>query len=137
MLPGKGRPEPPAELDQAEARAWRDVIDAVPSQWLDTGAQLILRRVVTQVAFAERLEERLRRLGEMADDPEALAAEKELASSHRDTLKAIAGGLRHLRATPSSRAPSRESRSRFERGAVSMRPWDIVARKGKPDGPAS
>ena len=28
LLPGKGRPEPPKALDQIEARAWNDVIDA-------------------------------------------------------------------------------------------------------------
>jgi hypothetical protein len=28
MLPGKGRPAPPKALDQVEARAWNDVIDA-------------------------------------------------------------------------------------------------------------
>jgi hypothetical protein len=35
MLPGKGRPEPPVELDRAEARAWRDVVDSLPDRWLD------------------------------------------------------------------------------------------------------
>ena len=64
-LPGKGRPEPPKALDQIEARAWNDVIDALPDRWLDPAGQLVLRRTVTQVAIAERLEERLRRL---ADD---------------------------------------------------------------------
>ena len=65
MLPGRGRPEPPKALDQIEARAWNDVVDALPDRFLDPAGQLVLRRVVTQVAIAERLEERLRRL---ADD---------------------------------------------------------------------
>ena len=30
MIPGGGRPEPPASLDPIEARIWRDVIDALP-----------------------------------------------------------------------------------------------------------
>jgi hypothetical protein len=138
MLPGKGRPEPPAELDQAEARAWRDVIDALPGQWVDAASQLVLRRLVSQVAIAERLEDRLRRLGEMADDPEAVEAEKEIAAMHRDTMKAVIHGLTTLRATPRSRMAAREGRSRFARGTPSFRPWDIVAQKsGSSDGPAS
>jgi hypothetical protein len=134
MLPGKGRPEPPAELDQAEARAWRDVIDALPGQWVDAASQLVLRRVAAQIAVAERLEDRLRRLGEMPTDPEALEAEKAVAAMHQETAKAIIHGLTALR----SRMAAREGRSRFERGAPSFRPWDIVAQKsGSPDGPAS
>ena len=45
LLPGKGRPEPPKELDQIEARAWNDVVDALPGRWLDPAGQLVLRRV--------------------------------------------------------------------------------------------
>ena len=33
MLPGKGRPQPPKALDQIEARAWNDIIDALPCRW--------------------------------------------------------------------------------------------------------
>ena len=134
MLPGKGRPEPPAELDPAEARAWRDVVDSLPDRWLDAAAGLVLRRVVAQIAVAQRLEERLRRLSEMADDPEALEAEKAVAAMHRETAKAVVNGMAALRATPRSRMTVRASQTRFERGPGSLRPWEIVARKPG-DGP--
>ena len=98
-------------------------------------AQLVLRRTVAQVAIAERLEDRLRRLALMDDDPEALEAEAKIAAMHRETAKAVIAGLTVLRATPRSRMAARESRSRFERGAGSFRPWDIVAKKS--DGAAS
>ena len=84
MLPGKGRPAPPKVLDQVEARAWNDVIDALPGQWVDAAGQLVLRRVAAQVAIAERVEVRLRDLALMDDDPDALAAEAQLAAMHRD-----------------------------------------------------
>ena len=45
MLPGSGRPEPPASLSPVEARCWRDVIDALPGFWVDIAGQLILRRL--------------------------------------------------------------------------------------------
>ena len=128
-LPGRGRPEPPKALDQAEARAWNDVVDALPDRFLDPAGQLVLRRVVTQVAIAERLEDRFADLALIEDDPEALEAEATIAAMHRETAKAVIAGLTVLRATPRSRMAARESRSRFERGAGALRPWEIVARK--------
>ena len=86
---------------------------------------------VTQVAIAERLEDRLRRLALMGADPEALEAEKTIAAMHRETAKAVIAGLTVLRATPRSRMAARESRSRFERGAGALRPWNIVAKKSE------
>jgi hypothetical protein len=136
--PARAAPSLPRGSIRAEARAWRDVIDALPGQWVDAASQLVLRRVAAQIAVTERLEDHLRRLGEMPTDPEALEAEKAVAAMHRETAKAIIHGLTALRATPRSRMAAREGRSRFERGAPSFRPWDIVAQKsGSPDGPAS
>ena len=135
LLPGEGRPEPPKALGQIEARAWNDVIDALPDRWLDPAGQLVLRRTVTQVAIAERLEKRLRRFALMDEDPEALEAEKAVAAMHRETAKAVLLGLTALRATPRSRMAAREGGSRFERGAGPLRPWNIVAKKS--DGQAS
>jgi hypothetical protein len=129
MLPGKGRPQPPKALDQVEARAWNDIVDALPGQWVDAAAQLVLRRVAAQVAIAERLEDRLRDLAQMGDDPEAPEAEQLLARMHRETAKSVIHGLTALRATPRSRMAAREGRSKFERGAVAFRPWEIVARR--------
>jgi hypothetical protein len=136
MLPGKGRPEPPVELDRAEARAWRDVVDSLPDRWLDPAGQLVLRRVAAQITVAGRLEERLRRLSGMGDDPEAMEAEAKIAGMHRDALKAVVNGMAALRATPRSRMTVRAGQTRFERGAGSLRPWEIVARKPG-DGSAS
>jgi hypothetical protein len=134
MVPGRGRPEPPKALDMVEARAWNDVIDALPGHWIDAAAQIVLRRVAAQIAIAERVEARLRDLAMMGDDPEALAAEQALAGMHRETAKSVIHGLTALRATPRSRMAPREGRSKFERGAA-FRPWEIVAKRN--DGPAS
>ena len=100
MLPGKGRPAPPKALDQVEARAWNDVIDALPGQWIDAAAQMVLRRLVCQIAIAERVEARLRDLAMMGDDPEALEAEQLLARMHRETAKSVVHGLTALTGDP-------------------------------------
>jgi hypothetical protein len=132
MIPGKGRSPPPRILDQTEARAWNDIIDALPGQWVDLAGQLVLRRVCAQVGVAERLEERLRRLATMEDDAEAMAAEEALAVMHRGALKAIVAGLTALRATPRSRMAPREGRNKYGQRALVSRPWDIVAAKSSP-----
>jgi hypothetical protein len=136
LIPGKGRPEPPKDLEPAEARAWNDIIDAMPSQWVDTAGQVVLRRVAAQVAAAERLEDRLRKLAANDDDPEALEAEKVVAAMHRETSKAIVVGLTALRATPRSRLSTRDGGRRAERRLNAFRPWEIVAKKVE-DGDAS
>jgi hypothetical protein len=139
MLPGRGRPPPPKALDQTEARAWNDIVDAMPGQWVDLAAQMVLRRLVCQIAIAERLEARLRKLAGMAKDAtdviEFLEIEHALAAVHRETAKSVIHGMTALRATPRSRMAPREGRSRFERGAGAFRPWDIVAKRN--DGQAS
>jgi hypothetical protein len=123
-LPGKGRPEPPSKLTQAESRAWRAIVDSSPDRWLDPAGQLILRRVVAEIAVAERHEERLRRIAEAGGD---LEAELEVARAHRDTTKSIVAGLTSLRATPRSRMESRNARDAFARAPSGRRPWDIEA----------
>ena len=64
MVPGAGRPSPPAELDALERRIWKDAVDALPSFWLDPAGQIVLRRAVAQAAICERQEARLRLLRE-------------------------------------------------------------------------
>ena len=145
LLPGKGRPEPPKALDQIEARAWNDVIDALPDRWLDPAGQLVLRRTVTQVAIAERLEERLRRLSEMEDDPEALEAEKTIAAMHRETAKAVLLGLTALgrrrgAAWPRAKAGTASNAGREPCGRGISWPRRAMARPRKqppPSGPVT
>ena len=129
-LPGKGRPEPPSKLTQAESRAWRAIVDSSPDRWLDPAGQLILRRVVAEIAVAERHEERLRRIAETGGD---LEAELEVSRAHRDTTKSIVAGLTSLRATPRSRMESRNARDAFARAPSGRRPWDIEAQATEAD----
>src|SRR5215831_19948607 len=100
LVPGQGRPEPPADLDAFEQRVWREVIAALPAHWVDPAGQLILRRLTAQVAIAERLEVRLRQL--RAEDQDSGEAASTLAVEHDLAAKAVANLLTQLRATPRS-----------------------------------
>src|SRR5262249_61763598 len=61
-VPGRGRPEPPADLDLIEQRIWREVVDALPGHWLDSAGQLVLRRPVAQAPVSEAPAAGLRQL---------------------------------------------------------------------------
>ena len=124
VLPGRGRPEPPPDLDELEQRVWRQVIDALPSHWLDTAGQVILRRLVAQAAVSERQEFRLRQLRAQQQDVGEEAGA--LAAQHGVAAKNVAYLLSQLRATPRSRMVSRAAGPRLE-GASESRPWEIKA----------
>jgi hypothetical protein len=124
-LPGRGRPEPPAELDPVEQRIWREVIDALPGHWVDTAGQLVLRRLAAEAAVSESQEIRLRQLrAEGRDDTENAA---ELIAAHGAVAKIIAHLLTQLRATPYSRMRPRTAGSKLE-GVPESRPWEIRAK---------
>ena len=125
VLPGQGRPEPPASLDPLEKQIWRDVVDALPAHWLDPAGQLILRRLVAQAAISERREVRLRQLRAQDQDDGEDAAE--LAAMHGVSSKTVAYLLSQLRATPRSRIVSRAAGPQFEQ-TPRWRPWEIKAR---------
>ena len=125
VLPGQGRPEPPASLDSLEKQIWRDVVDALPAHWLDPAGQLILRRLVAQAAISERREVRLRQLRAQDQDDGKDAAE--LAAMHGVSSKTVAYLLSQLRATPRSRIDSRAAGPQFEQ-TPRWRPWEIKAR---------
>jgi hypothetical protein len=122
LLPGRGRAEPPKGLNSSEQKAWRAIVDASPERYLDGAAQLLLRRVVAEIAIAERHEERLRRMAQYPD----LDAEIIIAKAHRDTARAITLGLTALRCTPQARQASRDAGRQHDRSPSGRRPWDPI-----------
>jgi hypothetical protein len=122
LVPGQGRPEPPPELDAIEAKVWREVIAALPAHWVDPAGQLILLRLTTQAAVAERLEDRMRQLRAEGTDQSEEA--KELTARHTLAAKSVADLLGHLRATPKSRTVPRAAGPRVLQ-APEWRPWEI------------
>ena len=125
LVPGQGRAEPPAELDTLEQRVWREVIAALPAHWVDPAGQLILRRLVAQVAVSERWEARLRQL--RTEDRDAGEEVAKLVAMHGAAAKTIAHLLGQLRATPRSRMVSRAAGPQIARTS-SLRPWEIRSR---------
>jgi len=125
VLPGRGRPEPPTDLDVLEQRIWREVVDALPGHWLDQAGRIVLRRLVAQAAVTERQEVRLRQLrAQEQDDSEEAGA---LAAQHGVLAKNVAYLLTQLRATPRSQQRARAAGSQMEQ-APDSRPWEVKAK---------
>ena len=120
-LPGQGRPKPPQDSTASERAAWKAIVAALPDYWVDAAGEVVLKRLVAQVAVAETFEDELRRsrAQEGADD-EALP---KLAAAHAERSKVIAHLLAQLRATPKSRDRARAVGPKIE--AVPQRkPWE-------------
>jgi hypothetical protein len=118
-------------LDEVEAKAWREVIAALPAHWVDPAGQLILRRLAAQSAVALRLEERLRQLRAQEQDYDKEAGM--LAAEHAAAGKAISELLGQLRATPKSRTVPRAAGPRVLQAPGEWRPWEIRSGEAKPE----
>jgi len=125
LVPGQGRPEPPAGLDLLEQSIWREIVGSLPGHWLDPAGQQVLRRAVAQAAICERHEAQLRLLREREQDSGEKAVV--LATAHAAAAKIVAHLLTQLRATPRSRVASREAGPRVADAPRPQRPWDIRA----------
>jgi hypothetical protein len=127
QIPGQGRPEPPKHLDGLEQAIWREVVDALPPYWIDGSGQLVLRRLVTQAAIAERCEARLRSLRARGEDVTEDA--QDLAVRHAATAKTVTYLLTALRGTPRSRDIARKAGPAVDH-VPPFRPWEIEADDG-------
>jgi len=127
QLPGSGRPEPPTDLDLAEQTLWRDVVNALPANWIDAAGRVLLRRLVAQAAVCLTMEEQLR-----AHRAAGTAVEEysKLAKQHNDAAKSIENLLASLRATPRSRSTSHAAGLQSRKAAES-RPWEIRGRRAE------
>jgi hypothetical protein len=125
-IPGGGRPDPPADLDVAERKAWRAIVASLPDYWIDQAGELVLECLCAQVAVCSELERRLRRLRAETPNHEAVST---LSEEHAERAKAVCHLLTQLRATPRSRVRSRAAGPQLEE-VPQTKPWDTRARRG-------
>jgi hypothetical protein len=129
LVPGSGRPSPPRGLDKLERQVWKSIVAAMPSHWLDSAGQQVLRRAVSLAASLERWEVELRE--HRARGTAGSEAATKLAAVHANTAKTVTYLLGQLRATPRSRMVSRAARAAVEE-APKVRPWEIRSRGQEP-----
>jgi len=116
----------PAELSDAQAQVWRDVVASMPENWLHRAAYPILIAYCRHVGRARLLESLVGQF-----QPEWARVEggverlnKLLAAAERET-KAVVACARALRLTPQSTIqPRTAGRLLNAQPACGQRPWD-------------
>jgi len=116
---------PPAELTDAQAVVWRDVIGSLPGGWLTQAAHPILVAFCRHVCRARMLEQQIARL-----EPEWTRLDsglerldRLLAVAERET-RAITACARALRLTPQAQMHPRTAGRAVSNVPSGPRPWD-------------
>ena len=119
-------PPPPAELTDAQAAVWRDVVSSLPGDWLDRGCHPILVEYCRHTCRARLLERQIRQFEvEWVGVEGGLERlEKLLAMSERE-LRGVLACARALRLTPQAKMhPRTAGRRLFDFPGAGPRPWE-------------
>ena len=116
---------PPAELTDAQADVWRDVIGSLPGGWLTQAAHPILVAFCRHVCRARMLELQIARLEAewKSLDCSLERLDRLLAVAERET-RAITACARALRLTPQSRMHPRSAGRAVSNVPSGPRPWE-------------
>jgi len=115
---------PPAELTDAQAVVWRDVIGSLPGGWLTQAAHPILVAFCRHVCRARMLERQIARLEpEWTRDCGLERLDRLLAVAERET-RAITACARALRLTPQAQMHPRSAGRAVSNMPSRPRPWD-------------
>ena len=116
---------PPAELTDAQAVVWRDVIGSLPGGWLTQAAHPILVAFCRHVCRARILELQIARLGPEWTrlDCGLERLDRLLAVAERET-RAITACARALRLTPQAQMHPRTAGRAVSNVPSGPRPWD-------------
>ena len=115
---------PPAELTDAQAVVWRDVIGSLPGGWLTQAAHPILVAFCRHVCRARMLERQIARLEpEWTRDCGLERLDRLLAVAERET-RAITACARALRLTPQAQMHPRSAGRAVSNMPSGPRPWD-------------
>ena len=115
---------PPAELTDAQAVVWRDVIGSLPGGWLTQAAHPILVAFCRHVCRARMLERQIARLEpEWTRDCGLERLDRLLAVAERET-RAITACARALRLTPQAQMHPRSAGRAIGNVPCGPRPWD-------------
>jgi len=112
------RPEPPPELDAAEAAIWRSTVTAMRPDWFTPETHPVLRAYCCLAVVSDRLADEARR-AMSADDKEFSRAVKRFMSATKQLVVTAA----KLRITPLSRMRSGRGEARDPFGGR-PRPWE-------------
>lgn len=119
------RPPPPAELTEAEAAIWRDIVASSPADWFRREAFPILVELCRHAARAAVVDGLLRQFElEWVKTEGGLDRLDKLLSMAERESRAILACSRSLRLTPQSQIRASVAGTARKHGPESPRPWD-------------
>ncbi len=124
VLPGQ-RPDPPADLSEAEGRYWREVVATKPAEWWKADTEILLKAYCRASAQHDVISAALN-----ATPARRLKTDKGWAKYERmkkvqaSTSAEVAQLATKMRLTPQSRYTA-QSAATADRKASSARPWEF------------
>jgi hypothetical protein len=133
IIPGQ-RPEPPADLEEDQAREWRSITARLPADWFTSENQPLLRELCRHICYARELAIRIAALrdrilkdgGDLLGKSEEWRALREILQLHRMQSRSIADLATKLRLTQQSRIERQTAEDEQHKIATAggPAPWD-------------
>jgi hypothetical protein len=118
-----GRPAPPPELSEDEAKQWRTYTARMPPSWFPNETLPLLRELVQTITLAQRANAELRAIKSLRRD-DVFARFIKLAHTKLETSERISQLSTKLRLTNQSRIQAQRA-SALEQTSRHMKPWEI------------
>lgn len=122
------RPEPPEDLNAAEAKVWREIVDSMPPDWFSVSTLPILERYCRHTAGMVFIDKTIREL-EKKKDPKSLRAWRLMIGVRRRESRLITVLATKMRLTQQSSytrdsvRPQKEAAARTAAAKSVKRPW--------------
>jgi hypothetical protein len=120
VIPGGGRPEPPADMPDDEAEVWRTIVDSMPARWFGPQNAHLLEQYCHVACAAEKTARETRRLLMTMENLSALSRLNAIGAKQTGMMVSLAT---RLRLTPQS-AKHRLTAEAEIRNAPRLRPWE-------------
>lgn len=123
VVPGK-RPEPPAELTEAQAEVWRAVVQTKPADWFTDDSHPLLVAYCKHVVTARQLGAAIDAFNTalLTDDEHVKRYDKLLAMRERET-RAITALARSMRLTQQARYDAKRANTAASQ-TQARKPWE-------------
>jgi hypothetical protein len=127
--------EPPATLDEEQARFWRELVGNFPGGRFNAGDRPLLTELCRHQAIARKVHEELEKMREWVLSAETSGVAKrravflQLLRTAGEETRVISMLCVKLRLGTQSRTEKRVAEAEHSRMSIGARPWDVVGQQ--------
>ncbi len=123
-----GRPGPPKQLTEEQAREWRAIIGRMPADWFTREVQPLLMAYCKHLRTYRQLSESIEAFdrSQLTSRDGLLHYDRLLAMRERE-VKSMATLATRMRLTPQSRYQPSTAKARADQAGSGRKPWEVVA----------